>query len=212
MIDGRGMHPQHRRVALVVAASVCLALGACAGSETTGDLQVGSGSGGFAFEEPRRSDDWWATFAFPLCSSSSDPLTITGASLEAEVAPTEIAYRVLTYENEPAPDGSLTRGGFLKGLPEQVARRGSPYIRWGGRTPGTVADLRGVEVTSACDSDAQDQYVTVSMRVDPGGAAANALRLSYTDGETETTTEPTDWEMVACGREIEKATTLAEHC
>ena len=56
------------------------------------------------------------------------------------------------------------------------------------------------------------QYLAVSMRVGPDGAAANALRVAYTDGGTERTSAPTDWKMVACGRQVEETAGLAGLC
>ena len=213
--------PPRRRLLAGVSAAACLVLGSCSDPQTAEGpdgapdegLVVKAGTGGFAFEAPRRPQGWWATFAFPLCSSSAQTLTMRDADMDVEVAPTEVAYHLLTYEDDPEPGARVTRGGYLKGVPEQVERGGSSYIKWGGHTLGTVSGLDDVEV-EACGPQGfhVSQYLAVSMRVGPDGAAANALRVAYTDGGTERTSAPTDWKMVACGRQVEETAGLAGLC
>lgn len=179
-------------------------------------VEVQAGTGGFAMLPPRRGGQWWATFAFPVCRNSTKTLTLTSADLTGSFTPQQSRYVILTYADtgDPQRDG-FTRGGFLKGLPTQVERNGTTYIDWGGDlTAGTVTDVNGTEVGPDCEASPTelDQWVAVSMRADSPGVAADSLQLAFSDGDSELTTAPTEWLMIACGNAVSRADKYVDLC
>lgn len=165
---------------IAVAATVGIS-GGCAQTPSdepvaANSVSIQSGVGAFAYAQPDGLETWWASFAFPSCRESGvapdEEIRLVAADIKAVASPRRIKAQLVTYA--ATEQKTITRGGFVTGLPKQVSKNGRDYVAHDGLTAGTVQPLEGSPLVTDCESlksnpRGKAEYVALSMLVGDEG-------------------------------------------
>jgi len=174
---------------------------------TDGPLFATSGVGGSGLYPPDRGR-WVGTFGGNiLCTRDGTQVTLRKVTWRASVPPERLEVFVRTVkptEGRRHADTHTPIGSALGSPPEFD----EPYVtsKVGGSFTRRVS---GVEITRRCGTRnverAGFRELLFTLHTDSGGARVNGASIIYTADDQDYVL-PLTWEMVACGREIDRST------